>query len=313
MTVFTTNSKRTTAPTTEEGRSDRQVPTEHQLPSDELRRQELGAFLRSRRERISPRELGLPPGGRRRTPGLRREEVAQLAGVGVTWFTWLEQGRDIKVSEQVLDAIAPTLLFDPHERDHLFTLAGAAEPIMQRECQSLPQTMQVVLNRFEPFPACVLNARFDILAFNATYGSLIEDLTAMAFSERNTLWLAFTHTAWRRAIVEWEDAVARMVAMYRAAMAEHMAEPAWKAFVRRLSEASPEFREVWKRHEVRSAENYTKLIMHPTLGLLRLDTANFWLGPRVGTRMITYTPADDDTRVRLEKFAADQVSVRAPQ
>src|SRR5205823_12834148 len=97
------------------------------LDGDAVRRGELAAFLRSRRERIHPEQVGLRPSRRRRTPGLRREEVAQLAGVGVTWYTWLEQGRDIRASAQVLDAIAKTLLFDAHERSHLFTLAGAAD------------------------------------------------------------------------------------------------------------------------------------------------------------------------------------------
>src|SRR5438034_9286590 len=96
----------------------------------DLRRRELGSFLRSRRERIHPEQVGLRPSRRRRTPGLRREEVAQLAGVGVTWYTWLEQGRDIRASAQVLDAIAKTLLFDAHERSHLFTLAGAADTLI---------------------------------------------------------------------------------------------------------------------------------------------------------------------------------------
>src|SRR5690349_24263039 len=104
--------------------------------NDAVRRRELASFLRSRRERISPEQVGLPAGGRRRTPGLRREEVAQLAGVGVTWYTWLEQGRDINASEQVLDAIAATLHLDPIERSHLYTLAGAAEPLIERHCKA---------------------------------------------------------------------------------------------------------------------------------------------------------------------------------
>src|SRR3954451_1051964 len=98
------------------------IPDPPRVPADELRRRELAGFLRSRRERIAPEQVGLPPGGRRRTPGLRREEVATLAGVGVTWYTWLEQGRDIRVSEQVLEAICRTLMLDPHERSHLYTL-----------------------------------------------------------------------------------------------------------------------------------------------------------------------------------------------
>ena len=105
---------------------------------DQARREELGAFLRNRRERILPEQMGLPAGGRRRTPGLRREEVAQLAGVGVTWYTWLEQGRDINVSDQVLEAVSRTLMFDPHERAHVMTLAGLGELEAARECSAFP-------------------------------------------------------------------------------------------------------------------------------------------------------------------------------
>src|SRR2546429_3824526 len=112
----------------------------------QLRRRELGAFLRSRRERIHPDQVGLRPSRRRRTPGLRREEVAQLAGVGVTWYTWLEQGRDIRASAQVLDAIAKTLLFDAHERSHLFTLAGAADTLIADDCATLAPPVQLLLD-----------------------------------------------------------------------------------------------------------------------------------------------------------------------
>src|SRR5947199_5879920 len=133
------------------------------MGTDAVRRGELAAFLRSRRERITPDQVGLPPGGRRRTPGLRREEVAQLAGVGVTWYTWLEQGRDIHASEQVLDAIANTLRLDPNERSHLFTLAGLPEAPGLRECRAVPEPVHVMLRQLEPFPACVQNARTDIL------------------------------------------------------------------------------------------------------------------------------------------------------
>ena len=202
----------------------------------------------------------------------------------MTWYTWLEQGRDIRVSEQVLEAVSRTLLFDPNERTHLFTLAGVGGNELPGECRSLTPSVQVVLDQLEPMPACVLNARFDILAFNRTYGNLFTDLAALPFDQRNTLWLAFTHPAWRKGLVEWDDAVARMVAQLRAAMAEHVAEPAWKSLVKRLSDASPEFVEVWDWHEVRGPENQTKLLMCQRGGLLRLDYTNLWLGPRLGTR-----------------------------
>src|SRR5689334_25405261 len=131
------------------------------VTSDEVRRRALAAFLRSRRERITPEEVGLPAGGRRRTPGLRREEVAQLAGVGITWYTWLEQGRDINVSEQVLEAISRVLMLDGHERSHLFTLAGAALPDIESETSGLPDQIQLTLDGL-PFPASVTNGRYDV-------------------------------------------------------------------------------------------------------------------------------------------------------
>src|SRR5260370_13356262 len=111
------------------------------------RRQELAGFMGSRRERIAPEQVGLRPAARRRTPGLRREEVATLAGVGVTWYTWLEQGRDINASPQVLDAVARTLLLDPHERDHLFRLADTPDGNGPSECATLPPTAQILLDR----------------------------------------------------------------------------------------------------------------------------------------------------------------------
>jgi transcriptional regulator with XRE-family HTH domain len=276
----------------------------HQQSRREQSRRELGAFLRSRREAITPDQVGLPANGRRRTPGLRREEVAQLAGVGVTWYTWLEQGRDITVSWQVLEAISRTLMLDPAERNHLFTLAGGGEHEMQKECQSLSPPIQVILDGLDPFPAAVQNARFQLLAFNDAYDDLIDKVSAMPFEDRNSLWLCFTHPRWRAAIVDWDDAVGRQVAQLRAAMAEHVAEPAWKALVGRLIAASPEFAERWERREVRGVENRTKSLINPKVGLLRLDHTNLWFGPRLGTRLVTYTPADATTRTRLEKLAA---------
>src|SRR6266516_3640532 len=136
------------------------------------RRAGLAAFLRSRRERISPEQAGLAPGTRRRTPGLRREEVAQLAGVGVTWYTWLEQGRQINASSQVLGAVARTLRLDPAEREHLFRLAdipdaASAAGAGGAGCEQVPADGQHMLNALVPLPASVLNERFDLLAWNA--------------------------------------------------------------------------------------------------------------------------------------------------
>ena len=274
-------------------------------PADEIRRGELAAFLRSRRERIAPEQVGVTPAGRRRTPGLRREEVAQLAGVGVTWYTWLEQGRDIHVSEQVLEAIARTLLLDRDERSHLFLLAGAtSQEDVAEKCAAVPPQVHAMIRQLEPFPASVVNAKYDILAYNSTYGRLFDNLDAIPLEDRNCMWLCFTDPAWRSALLDWEDAATRMVANLRWLMADHVAEPSWKSLVKRLRAASPEFAELWERHEVRSIENKTKHVLQPLVGELHLDVMNVWLSPRPGTRLHVYSPSNAVTAQRLHELAA---------
>ena len=266
----------------------------------DLRRRELGAFLRSRRERIRPEELGLRSLRRRRTPGLRREEVAQLAGVGVTWYTWLEQGRDINPSAQVLDAIARTLQFDAHEHAHLFTLAGHATTTIADDCGALCPTVQPLIDQLEPFPAMVVNSRLDLLAYNRVYESFFEGLDTIPIEDRNILWLVFTHPQMQACIVDWDDSVGGLVAEFRASMAEHLDAPAWKTLVARLHRASPEFSAFWERHDVQGVQSRTKRTMHPTAGLLELDYTNLWVGQQVGIRIVAFTPSNDRTRRRLD-------------
>jgi transcriptional regulator with XRE-family HTH domain len=266
------------------------------------RRDELADFLRRKRESIKPEDVGLVGGGRRRTPGLRREEVAQLAGVGSTWYTWLEQGRDINPSPQVLDAIARTLLFDANERAHLFTLAGMPDSTIAGECRALAPTVQILLDQLEPYPAIAVNARYDLLAYNRIWASTVPHVATIPLQDRNCLWLIFTDERWRETVIDWEETTAWMVGQYRAAMAEHVAEPAWKSLVKRLLKASPEFAAIWERHDVVSPENRVKRVRHPSVGELRLDTTYLWLAQRLGTRLVCYTPADAGTRRRLEKL-----------
>jgi hypothetical protein len=225
--------------------------------------------------------------------------------VGVTWYTWLEQGRDINVSPQVLEAVCRTLLLDPHERSHVITLAGFVEQRLAKECQSISPAVQTMLDGLTPIPGVVQNARFDVLAYNQPYGHLFADLDALPLGDRNMLWLSFTRPEWRHGMVEWEQTVHRLVAQYRLAMADHVGEPAWRGLIARLSEASADFVRVWEEREVLGPENQTKLIMNGKVGLLRLESTHYWLGPRPGSRLIVYTPADAECRERLEKLAAD--------
>ncbi|PWI43115.1 helix-turn-helix transcriptional regulator [Streptomyces sp. ICBB 8177] len=272
--------------------------------STDIRRRELADFLRSRRERITPEQVGLPRGARRRTPGLRREEVAQLSAVGVTWYTWLEQARDIQVSAQVLDAVARTLMLDPTERAHLFVLAGLPDPAPGSDCPYLTPSLLEVLERMEPLPACVMNSRYDILAYNRGYGWLVDDLDALPPEERNILWLIFTNPDWREAVVDRDQVIRRCTAQFRAAMAEHVAEPVWKLQVKRLQQVSEEFREVWSEHEVIRPSSTTKRFLNKRFGLLNMLHTSMWLGQRSGSRMVVYTPLDEETRERLDRLHA---------
>ncbi|MET8753129.1 helix-turn-helix domain-containing protein [Streptomyces sp. NPDC004667] len=277
-------------------------------PESDVRRHELADFLRSRRERITPEQVGLVRGRRRRTPGLRREEVAQLSAVGVTWYTWLEQARAIQVSPQVLDALARALLLDPSERAHLFALADSTDPASHTPCTSVTPALRAMLDQLDPIPACVQNSRYDILAYNTTYGRLLCDLDRLKPEERNCMWLAFTNPDWRAAVVDLPEVNRTMAAKFRASMAEHLAEPTWKALLARLEAASAEFREIWARHEVVGPGGKAKYIFNAQVGLLHLEHTNLWLGPAAGPRLVTYVPLDEESRERLVRLG----SLRSP-
>jgi transcriptional regulator with XRE-family HTH domain len=274
-------------------------PTELRGNSDTVRRQELAAFLRSRRERLRPDDLGIATHGRRRTPGLRREEVAQVAGIGVTWYTWLEQGRDINVSVQVLAALARTLRFDRYERAHLMALAGLPDVRIPGRCPVVTDKVRMVLAQFDPWPAVINNARHDLLTFNGAYGRLFPELANLPTTEHNLLWLIFTHPSWQASMPDWDTQAPLLVAQFRAAMAEHVADPVWKLLLNRLLGASPEFVALWERHEVLGPETGVRRFAHPDVGPLSLEFTHLWLDQRIGTRMTVYSPADDAARQAL--------------
>jgi transcriptional regulator with XRE-family HTH domain len=271
----------------------------------DARRRELADFLRSRRERVRPEQVGLPVTGRRRTPGLRREEVAAVAGVGVTWYTWLEQARNVSPSVQVLDAIARALLLDPHERTHLFLLADAAPARVEAPELSVSPEVRLLLERVEPFPAVVTNARYDLLAYNRVYRHVVSDLDAVPPEERNTLWLLFCHPVWRASSLDPEETGRRLVGQFRAAMAEHMGEPAWRCLLHRLRAASPDFAAWWEEHEVRHPERMLKTIVSPRAGVLRCQLTHLWLDQGLTQRMSLYTPADDATLQAVTRLLAE--------
>jgi transcriptional regulator with XRE-family HTH domain len=275
------------------------------------RRAELAAFLRSRRERITPEQAGLPPGSRRRTPGLRREEVAQLSGVGVTWYTWLEQGRQINASPQVLGAVARTLLLDQAEREHLFRLADLPDTAStaggaKAGCEQVLPEAQEILDALVPMPASVVNERFDLLAWNAAYEALWPNVTGAAPAERNVLWQVFTYPDCCHPYVNRHEQVGMLVAQLRGAYGRHLGEPAWTGFVRRLQAVSATFARLWDEHEVASQATYLKVYRHPSYPKLTLTTTSLAVQAVPGTRMVVYRPADEVTRDAITKLLAGE-------
>ncbi len=272
-----------------------------------LRRSELASFLRSRRERITPEDVGLPGGHRRRTAGLRREEVAQLAGVGVTWYTWLEQGRPIRASVQVLEAVARTLRLDPVERQHLFRLAEIPDPAPAGAAgQLLSPEIRAILDQLVPMPANVVTERFDILAWNAAYATLFPPSEPVSAStgrpERNSLLYCFTQPACCSAIENHADQRASLVAQLRAAYGRHVGDPAWTGFIRRMEAASPEFAAMWATQDVAQPASHAKVFRHPLFPRLAMTSTSLAVQAAPGTRLVVYAPSDDATRRAMEQL-----------
>ncbi|XUL88079.1 helix-turn-helix transcriptional regulator [Streptomyces galilaeus] len=273
------------------------------------RRPELAAFLRSRRARVTPHDVGMPPGFRRRTPGLRREEVAQLSGVGVTWYTWLEQGRPINASAQVLDAVARTLRLDAPEREHLYHLAEVpyAHP-PEVIAQSVGPEIQGILDALDPRPAVVYNARYDILAANAPYRTVfwLEQLPPGPMA--NALWKLFTVPEEECPLLYRETELPVMVATLRSAYGVHTGEPVWEDFIRGLSAASPLFARLWKRGDVAEPGRRVKTFRHEEVGEMRMTSVSLSVNGMPECRIVVYTPADEETRRRTETLTATKKS-----
>jgi transcriptional regulator with XRE-family HTH domain len=272
------------------------------------RREELAAFLRTRRSRVQPADVGLPPGTRRRTPGLRREEVAQLAGVGVTWYTWLEQGRPIRVSVQVLEAIARVLRLSPSERTHLMLLAEvpgtSVDPGSCADCP-VPGPVQEILDGMR-YPASVVTEMFDLLAWNAPYATISQTLTTGPAEERNTLRSLLTRPSCCSPIENRPESLRGMVAQLRSAYGRHIDDPVWTGFVARMSALSPEFATAWNSQDVAGNVRYLKAFRHPVFGRFELTSTAFDVREVPGARLVAYTPTDEASSAVLDRIAAGE-------
>jgi transcriptional regulator with XRE-family HTH domain len=252
--------------------------------------------------------VGLPAGSRRRTAGLRREEVAQLAGVSATYYTFLEQGRDVRPSRQVVAALAGALRLSPAERAHLFQLAGIP---LAADDQDLVETVDPVVgtlvSRLDPFPAYVKGGRWDVLAANRAARALFTDWAALAPGDRNKVWWMFTDPAARKVYVEWEQEASDLLGRFRAAAARRPDDPAFTTLIERLHQASPEVRDWWPRYEVRPVGSGTKRLHHPALGDVAFQHTVLQVADHPEQMLVYFTASE----VPEDKLAARAASVPA--
>jgi transcriptional regulator with XRE-family HTH domain len=270
-------------------------------PPSQARRAELADFLRQRRAQVSPERFGIERNGRRRTPGLRREEVAQLAGVGLSWYTWLEQGRDIKPSAQVLDALARVLLLDAGERAHLFHLARVELPLPAADyLREAPQELRALVDALVPHPAYLLSPRTDVLAWNSAATAMLGTPPPGPDGPPNLLWWLFTDTVDRGA--QWDETGRATLARFRAEHARRIGDPGFDRLIEALSRESERFRTLWPEHEVMTGHLGTKVIDHPQLGTLRLYHLQSIPAEHPDLRLTQFAPADEATRDALAQL-----------
>lgn len=254
------------------------------------RHHELSAFLRSRRARLLPQQVGLPSGTRRRTPGLRRGEVATLAGVSPEWYTWLEQGRDINVSVQVLERLASVLQLDTNERTHLFLLALRQPPPVETfSPPTISPIVQQFLDQLGTTPACAVDARLNLVAWNRAHCVVFGIHDTTPERERNLIWRLFSPPS-HQANEEWENLARVYLAQFRAGYARFINDPWWAEQITALNSISPEFRELWPRQDVLNISEGRKTFHHPLAGELAFHYLWFQTVGSEDLRLLIHTP-----------------------
>jgi transcriptional regulator with XRE-family HTH domain len=252
-------------------------------------RRALADFLRRKRDAIAPRSVGLVPQARRRCPGLSREEVADRAGVSVAWYTWLEQARDIRASDALIERLAAALLLTNVEREHLHMLAKPPSP--RDGAADVSPALRQWIDGLAPCPAYLIDGQWNVLVWNEAASALLGDFGALPPDERNVLWRLFCDSTWRALFADWREVAASAVAQFRRQTAMLPATGASQRLVRRLRNDSAEFAALWARHDLAAPQIWQKRIDHPRLGRLMLTYSVLQpLGEDSNVAAVVYTP-----------------------
>jgi transcriptional regulator with XRE-family HTH domain len=252
-------------------------------------RSELSDFLVSRRARLSPADVGLPDGGRRRTQGLRREEVASLAGVGLTWYTWFEQGRDIRVSPDFLENVARALRLSGAERRHLFVLLDRESAPVAVPERKISRALQRMIDGMPTYPAYFRTARWDVIAWNKPaerlfrYGDLRPE-------ERNLMRMMFLNQEFRAMVPNWAQAAPNLVAKFRGDYGRYRGDAATEALIKELQQRSPEFKLWWRRHDVLSSGEGIKTLSLKGKGEMLFEHTSFSVNGEPDLNLVVYAP-----------------------
>ena len=266
------------------------------------RRAELASFLRARRADVHPEDLGLDPfPGRRNTPGLRREEVASAAGVSMTWYTWLEQGRPADPSPQVIDAIARALCLDAESHRHLRRLAGLIAPEPDQMPDDVGPQLTRLLDVIEPTPACLLGLRFDFLAWNRPFDRIWQPGSLPA-GRRNLIWLYFAKGTTACLSVGWEDRGRHLLGQFRSVAAEHPGDERFAELIGALQEESKQFRVWWPQYRVEQALTGQIVISRPPTGVIRLDVTELKVPSHPSLTLCVQVPSGPSDREKLARI-----------
>lgn len=265
----------------------------------ERNRAELADFLRSRRERITPQEVGLPAGGRRRTPGLRREEVAALAGVGLSWYTWLEQGREIGVSASFLEKLSKTLKLDATERRYLFLLAHQRlPPEPGKTWCAVPPLVHRLMADLPLRPAYVLNLRWDVLAWNAAADKVF-GFSSFPVERRNLLWLLFTAPSMRALLDPWEDQALQILSSFRRDFVRAPLDPEIGALVKELEKVDTDFRTWWRQQDIHGSCQGIRHFNVADVGSVVFDHTSLTIDVDRDLRLVYYAAKEEQAQSRL--------------
>jgi transcriptional regulator with XRE-family HTH domain len=271
----------------------------------------LGAYLRDRRSKLDPATFGFS-GARRRTPGLRREEVAQRANISATWYTWLEQGRGGAPSADVLDRIARALMLTNVEREHLFLLGlGRPPEVRYQAAEGATPRLQHVLDALEVSPALVRTATWDVVAWNRAAAAVLTDYGSLPPGQRNILRIIFGDPRVRAAQYDWDSVARFVVGAFRADAARAGAVSQVKDLVDELCRLSPEFAALWRDNDVRSHGEAVKYLRHPVLGPIAFEYSAFAVDGRPDLSLVIYNPATAADAARIRSLLTPQTSASA--